>query len=146
MSRVPAVDQTTRTFTEEAFVVFLRFVALLALLEGLKYWVALIGIVGHAPWRFDLMPVHWQIAATSLAVLFPSAATGLWLTTSWGPVLWAVAAAGEVVMYTGYTLRFGHQPIILAAHAVIALCYVGFRLALVFERRRRVETVRPDLP
>ena len=58
---------------------FHRAVAAFGLLCGLFYWTRLIGINDGAEWRFDLMPVHWQVASVSLAVLFPFAASGLWM-------------------------------------------------------------------
>jgi len=133
-----------RRIAEIAFTIFLRAVALTCLVAGLKYWLALIGIFDYPPWRFDLMPVHWKLAATSLAVLFPVAATGLWLTVSWGPVIWVAAAAIEITMYGAFADRFGHRPVILILHFLVAAIYVGFRIFLYIQRRRRIEMVRVD--
>ncbi len=85
--------------------------------------------------RFDLMPVHWQVAATSLAVLFPVAASGLWMVVSWGPVIWVAAALAETIMYLGFPNLFGVKPIALIAHAAVAVLYIAFRLALYRESR-----------
>lgn len=133
-----------RRFAEIAFTIFLRVVALTCLVAGLKYWLALIGVFDYPPWRFDLMPVHWRLAATSLAVLFPVAAVGLWLIVSWGPVIWVAAAAIEIAMYGAFADLFGHRPLILILHLVVAVIYVGFRVVLYLQRRRRIETVRDD--
>jgi len=135
-----------RRIAEIGFTIFLRIVALMCLVVGLKYWLALIGIFDYAPWRFDLMPVHWKLAATSLAVLFPVAATGLWLTVSWGPVIWVAAAAVEIAMYGAFPDLFGRRPLILVLHFSVAAIYIAFRIALYIERRRRLETVTTDLP
>ena len=149
MTDLPQFDKPAtapHTGTETAFTVFLRIVAALSLLAGLKYWIALVGFFDYRPWRFDLMPVHWQLAATSLAVLFPVAATGLWLPVSWGPVMWAAAAGIETAMYGALPLLFGRAPVVLYLHGTVALIYVGFRIALRIQRKRRNETVSLDSP
>ena len=87
------------TLTEQAFVWFQRLIAGYCLLFGILYWVRLIGVYDGPLWRFDLMPVHWQVAAVTLAVFFPFAAIGLWMLASWGPVIWVICAVTETVMY-----------------------------------------------
>lgn len=144
MTEIESPVVPKRRFAEIGFTIFLRIVALACLVAGLKYWLALIGVFDYRPWRFDLMPVHWKLAATSLAVLFPVAATGLWLTVSWGPVIWVAAAATETAMYGAFPDLFGHRPLILVLHFLVAVIYVGFRVVLYVQRRRRIETVTDD--
>lgn len=128
------------TLTETAFEWFQRIVALYCLLFGVLYWVRLVGYFPGPLWRFDLMPLHWQIVAPTLAVLFPFAAIGLWMLSSWGPVIWFICAALECVMYQGMPERFGHRDTIVAAHVLVALIYVGFRVALYVQRRSKTLT------
>jgi len=146
ISDIEAPEAPPHTTMETGFTVFLRIVAVFSLLAGLKYWVALIGVFDYRPWRFDLMPLHWQLAATSLAVLFPVAATGLWLPVSWGPVMWVAAAGIEAVMYAGFPMLFGREAVIPLAHLVVALIYIVFRVLLHRQRKRRNETVSLDSP
>jgi hypothetical protein len=65
---------------ELIFAWFQRVVAGYCLLFGILYWIRLIGFYPGSLWRFDLMPVHWQVAAVMLAVFFPSRrlACGCW--------------------------------------------------------------------
>ncbi len=114
--------------SDAAFVVFFRAVAALSAGLGLLYWIRLIGVYDGLTWRFDLMPVHWQVAAVCLAVLYPFAASGLWMLTSWGPVIWFVCAAFEFVMYAGFPELYGRRDVVLVAHALTAIIYVAFRL------------------
>jgi hypothetical protein len=122
---------------ETAFAWFLRLVAAYCLFFGVLYWVRLIGFYPGELWRFDLMPVHWQVAASVLAVFFPFAAAGLWMLASWGPVIWFICAATETVMYAGFPNLFGERWPILIAHGVVALVYVLFRIAIHWQKRRR---------
>lgn len=122
-----------------AFDRFHRVVAALCLLFGVLYWIRLIGFYPGSVWRFDLMPLHWQIISAALAVLFPFAAVGLWLVASWGPVIWFVCAAIEIIVYGFYQDVFGPRNWAIALHLAVGLCYVGFRAALHFRHRRTAE-------
>jgi hypothetical protein len=127
----------TASTTELIFQWFHRLVAIYCLIFGLLYWVRLIGIYEGAAWRFDLMPVHWQIAAVALAVLFPFAASGLWMVASWGAVIWTMCAVAEVVMYAGFPELFGRRDLLVVAHLCVALLYLALRFALLVQKRAR---------
>lgn len=129
---------------EASFRLFVRLVALTALIAGLQYWGRLIGYSDGGVSRFDLIPTHWQVASVSLAVLLPVAAVGLWIQVAWGPVIWIVAAGAEVVMHQGFPLWFGQRPLLVIAHGVVLGVYIGFRLALFLKRRSDARQVRTD--
>jgi hypothetical protein len=113
-----------------------RAAALACLVYGVGYWVRLLGFYEGPEWRFDLMPVYWQLAATPLAVMFPFAAVGLWMLASWGPVVWFACAGAEVVMYGFFPELYGRWPLIIILHAVVAGLYAGLRILIHLERRR----------
>lgn len=119
-----------------AFAWFHRIIAAYCLLFGVLYWIRLIGFYDGPLWRFDLMPVHWQVAAATLSVMFPFAAIGLWMISSWGPVIWFICAAAETIMYGGFPNFFGLHPTIVVSHLVVALLYTVFRMVLHFQKRR----------
>jgi len=121
---------------EIAMIWFFRIMAIYCLLFGTLYWIRLSGVFPGANWRFDLMPPYWQVAASSLAVLFPFAAIGLWLTASWGAVIWFACAVAEIVMYVGFPDLFGAKPMIALSHGLVILLYVGFRVAIAWQKRR----------
>ncbi len=123
------------TTAEFAFVWFQRLVAGYCLMFGVLYWIRLIGVYDGPLWRFDLMPVHWQVAAVMLAVFYPFAAIGLWMLASWGPVIWAICATTETVMYFIFPDLYGHRMLIVASHLVVALIYTGLRLQIFWQRR-----------
>ena len=120
-----------------AFVWFHRVIALYSLIFGIFYWVRLIGIYDGPLWRFDLMPAHWQLASSSLAVLFPVAAIGLWMMVSWGPVIWVAAAAGEIAMYYGFPGLFGRHDLTIASHLLIAALFIAFLTAIQLQKRKK---------
>jgi hypothetical protein len=118
---------------------FHRAVAAYGMACGLYYWTRLIGINDGATWRFDLMPLHWQVASVSLAVLFPFASSGLWMISSWGAVIWFLCAVIEVTMHAGFPELYGARPVLVALHVAIAIAYCGFRLAFFLRRRRQAD-------
>lgn len=135
-----------RSLTEILFVIFLRVVALSCFWFGLQYWSMLTGYSLGGRGRFDLLNLPWKVAGCSLAVIFPVAALGLWLAVSWGPVIWVLAAGGQVLMYTVWPGIFGYNALVVPMHSLIVLVYVAFRLALWFQRRRQRQRVTVDLP
>jgi hypothetical protein len=142
MAKTGAMDETTQeailqpNAAEIAFQWFHRVVAGYCLLFGLLYWIRLVGFYEGDNWRFDLMPVHWQLAASALAVLFPFAASGLWMLASWGPVIWFICATMETVMYLGFPELFGARPSLVFSHALVAVLYVGFRIVILLQKRK----------
>ena len=134
------------TLTEILFVVFLRMVAIACFRFGMQYWAMLVGYAGGGVARFDLLPAAWRAAGVSLAVVFPVAALGLWLAVSWGPVIWACAALGQVLMYTVWKDVYGDNILVPAMHAFILVVYTLFRIALFLERREKVVRVSSGLP
>lgn len=115
---------------------FHRVIAVYSLLFGVLYWVRLIGLYDGDLWRFDLMPVHWQVASACLAALFPFAASGLWMLASWGPVIWFICAAIETTMYVGFPELFGARIEIVVSHAFVAILYCAFRLVFFIRDRK----------
>jgi hypothetical protein len=124
------------TLTELLFAWFQRIIAAFCLMFGVLYWIRLIGYYDGSLWRFDLMPVHWQVVSVMLSVFFPFAAIGLWMLASWGPVIWFICAATETVMYVGFPQLFGRHDMIVLSHLFAASLYIVFRLLIMFQRRR----------
>jgi hypothetical protein len=124
------------SLAETGFAWFLRLIAGYCLLFGVLYWIRLIGLHDGTLWRFDLMPIHWQVASVILAVFFPFAAIGLWMLSSWGPVIWFICAATETIMYLGFPELFGERWVIIASHLLVALLYLSFRIVIFFQKRQ----------
>ncbi|KPF56088.1 MAG: hypothetical protein KJ981_12220 [Alphaproteobacteria bacterium] len=135
-----------RSLTETIFVLFLRVVALSCLWFGLQYWALLVGYSQNGLGRFDLLSTPWRVAATGLAVVFPVAALGLWVAGSWGPVMWLLAAGGQMLMFTVWPEIFGRNTLAVTMHSVVFVVFVVFRLALWLEGRHKQERITVDLP
>ena len=125
-----------RTLAGKTFDWLQRVIAAYCLVFGVIYWSRIIGFHEGAVPRFDLMPVHWQVASVTLAAFFPFAAIGLWMLASWGPVIWVICAASEIVMFAGYPDLFGENRLAVASHLGTLALYAAFRLVLAWQKRR----------
>ncbi|MDM9629268.1 DUF6163 family protein [Rhizobium sp. S152] len=135
-----------RTLTDILFILFLRLVAISCFWFGLQYWAMLVGYSLVGAGRFDLLTLPWKVASSSLAVLFLVTSLGLWLVVSWGPVIWVLAAGGQIIMYGFLPEIFGANRLVVMLHISVALVYLGFRATLWWENRKRRREVSVDLP
>ncbi|MCT8999034.1 DUF6163 family protein [Chelativorans intermedius] len=126
-----------RSPLEQWLELFQRSVALFCVVQGVGYWVRLMGFFEGPEWRFDLMPFYWQATAAPLAVLLPVAAVGLWLLVSWGPVVWFLCAATETMMYGFLPHLFGPWPWLVVLYGLIAAAFAALRTLLYLERRQQ---------
>lgn len=131
-----SLSPTKRSLADLLFVLFLRLAAVICLMFGVEYWAMLTGYSLGGRARFDLLALPWRVAATALSVMFPVAALGLWLTVSWGPVIWLFAAGAQVAMYTVWPEIFGQNMLVVFLHALTAIVYAVFRIVTVLKRRR----------
>jgi len=103
---------------------YLRAMAVLLIGGGLIHWARIVGMV---PWRgvwFWDMPIEWQAATVFFAVLDLVAAIGLWLTVSWGTVMWLTRALSQVVMHTMFSDVFGRRPYEIAFYLLTIAIYL----------------------
>jgi hypothetical protein len=100
-------------------------VAVLELLKGLLHWAVLIGVAGTSV--LDT-PTAFRVATVYFAVLDPVAGVGMWLTSSWGAVLWLVAAASQIALCVAFPEVFGHLWPLVAVEVLAVAAYVGFTL------------------
>ncbi|WP_186395783.1 DUF6163 family protein [Stappia sp. TSB10GB4] len=117
-------------------VLYLRAMAILLLFAGLIHWGRIVGIT---PWRgqwFWEMPVEWQAATVFFAVLDLVAAIGLWLTVSWGTVMWLTRALSQVVMHTLFSDIYGRRPYEIAFYLTTIAIYLILLYLSEREQRR----------
>ncbi|MEM7020200.1 MAG: DUF6163 family protein [Pseudomonadota bacterium] len=101
----------------------LRLVSIILLALSAGYWAKLVGISDGLV-RFDTMSIPWKVAATTLVVLQPVAALGLWGGWRWGVVVWIITALIEGVMYGLNSDIFGEAGLLLLFHLFAFLTYV----------------------
>ena len=112
--------------------IYLRAVALLLLAAGLARAGLILGITADGQDFTGLTP-PWRAGATTLILVDLFAAVGLWIGAVWGPVMWAVALAVEVSMYTIFSEMFGSYPLRIAAHGTL---FAAFLILSILDWRR----------
>lgn len=107
---------------------YLRAVALLLLAAGLVRACQILGITPDGRDFADLTP-PWRAGAAGLLLIDLFAAVGLWVGAAWGAVMWTLALAVEVSMYTLFSDLFGSYPLRVAVHVVLFAIFVALAFA-----------------
>jgi hypothetical protein len=87
-------------------VAFFRALAIAQMLKGLIHWGFILFGANNEP-GFLNSDSEWFAANIYFAVIDPVAAVGLWLTSSWGAVLWMLAAGSQIAMSVFFPEVFG---------------------------------------
>ena len=79
-------------------ILFLRVMAVVSMSKGLLHWSVLLGLGAGPQDGFETQPVSTQAATVFFAVIDLIAAVGLWLTSTWGAVVWLTSVASKLVL------------------------------------------------
>lgn len=111
---------------------FMRTLSILWLIKGLAAWSIILGLSsGLAP--FEGGSTGFQAGLIYFAVIDLLAAVGLWLTSTWGGVLWLLAVMSHLILAVFFP-RFVQNSAIL-----IALFIFGIMLYLTISWLASVE-------
>lgn len=80
--------------------IFMRILSVAYLVFSIDVWAGMIGY-GEGPFLAD-MTVQRQVLSIVFAILYPFVAVGLWMATSWGAVVWMLAASLRLVVDLGF--------------------------------------------
>lgn len=115
--------------SEDWTTLFLRGLAVILIALGLYQWATIMGVVTpSAGTHFSEMPGGQQGAIINLAVAYPVAATGLWMLTRWGVVIWLYAALWQIALHTLFVGTFGFRlvPVLIQVVALAAFAAIVF--------------------
>ena len=98
---------------------FMRSVALIWLVKGLLAWAAILGLTLPAP-GFEARSTGYQAGMIYFAVMDLVAAVGLWLTSTWGGVLWLLAVMSHLILAVFFP-RFVANGALLIAVFILAI-------------------------
>jgi hypothetical protein len=115
-------------------VLFLRIMAVLAILKGLYHWAQVTGFVGSEDAAFENQPTAWQVATVYFAVIEPVAAVGLWLATPWGAVVWLTTVVSMAVIELMFPGIYGGNLLVVAGEAVMLAAYLALAWMAARER------------
>jgi hypothetical protein len=122
---------------EALFELFNRLLGLVALGLAIIAMARLIGVPGLSPSRFDLMPIEWRTATTTLTILYAAAGFGLWQLTRWGLIIWIVACLIQILMHTVFEQYFGLNRELIILIIGLLTAYFVFWCYVYFGKRKR---------
>ena len=82
---------------ERVLVWFMRLLALLWIAKGIAAWGLILGVGMPTP-LFEARSLGFQATTIYFAVIDLIAAIGVWLTSTWGGVLWLLAVMSHLIL------------------------------------------------
>lgn len=122
---------------ESLFDGFNRLLGLVALSFAILAMARLMGVPGLSPSRFDLMPVEWRTATTTLTILYAAAGFGLWQLTRWGLIIWIAACIIQILMHTVLSEYFGLNRELIILIIIMLTTYFLFWSYVYMGKRKR---------
>lgn len=101
---------------------FLRAMAIVWLVTGIGHWAILLGVFpGDAP--FEGRPLSHQATTIYFAIIDLVAAVGLWLTSTWGGVMWLLAVMSDLILAIFFPQIIGHGLVTVVAMVTLVATY-----------------------
>lgn len=102
---------------------FMRIMAAVWLVKGLLAWTTILGIGGGAV-PFDLRNPGFQAVIVYFAVIDLVAAVGLWLTSTWGGVLWLLAIISHMILAAFFPRLVSNGAVIIGLFIAAIMIYL----------------------
>jgi fatty acid desaturase len=126
--------ETDENVWTRRLVLFLRVMAVLAVLKGLYHWAQVTGFVGGEDDAFEVQPLAWQTATVYFAVIELVAAVGMWLATPWGAVVWLTAVVSMAVIEVMFPAIYGGNLLIAGIEVAMLSAYLALAWMAARER------------
>ncbi|MDN5248784.1 DUF6163 family protein [Bartonella sp. TP] len=112
---------------EKAYLYFLRSLAILVILKSAIFWLHLLQF---SMLRIYETPAFAKIVAAQIvfAAIYPIIAVGLWMSASWGVILWLLTALFEACAFGFHFTAFSANPHITAMDCVLIFLFILFNL------------------
>jgi len=120
----PAEPAARRIAWERILVWFMRVMAAVWVLKGLVAWMAIIGTPLPGVPAFSGLPTSAQATIVAFAVLDLVAAIGLWLTSTWGGVMWLLAVMTNVAIAVLRPGEVGTSSTLAGLQLALVVAYV----------------------
>ena len=103
-------------------VTFMRVVSVIWLGKGLLAWALILGI-GYEG-AFEGRSTGFQAAMIYFAVMDLVAAIGLWLTSTWGGVLWLLAVMSHLILAVFFPRFVSNGSLLIALFILLIMSYL----------------------
>lgn len=105
----------------QALVVFMRTVSVIWLAKGLLAWAVILGLGSEA---FEGRSTGFQAAMIYFAVMDLVAAIGLWLTSTWGGVLWLLAVMSHLILAVFFPRFVANSALLISVLILLIMAYL----------------------
>jgi fatty acid desaturase len=102
---------------------FMRMLALIWIAKGLGYWAVILG-ADSAPMPFESRSTGFQATTIYFAIIDLVAAVGLWLTSTWGGVLWLLAVMSHLILTVFFPRIVTGGPILIGLFLSFIVTYL----------------------
>jgi hypothetical protein len=109
-------------------VLFLRVMAVVALVKGLYYWAIVCGVGAPSPQGFDSYAMPYQSATVFFAVIDLVAAVGLWLAAPWGAVVWLTSVISMAAVEALFPQIYGGRIWVIIVELALLGAYLSLAL------------------
>lgn len=101
----------------------LRLLSIAWIGKGLLHWAVILGLGPEAGPAFETRPLTFQAITVYFAVFDLVAGVGLWLTSTWGGVLWLLAAVSQLLLGFFFPRWLPLTPILIGSYVALMLAY-----------------------
>lgn len=101
----------------------LRLLSLAWLAKGLMAWAVIFGVGTEGRLPFEDQLLSAQAITVYFAVIDLVAAVGLWLTSTWGGVLWLLAAVSQLLLGFFFPRILPVTPYLIATYVALMVTY-----------------------
>src|SRR5919112_3824346 len=102
---------------------FMRMMALMWIAKGLGYWAVILG-ADTAPTPFEARSTGFQATTIYFAIIDLVAAVGLWLTSTWGGVLWLLAVMSHLILTVFFPHIVTGGPVLVGLFLLFIISYL----------------------
>lgn len=106
-----------------ALVWLLRLLSVAWLAKGLMAWAMIFGIGMEGQPPFEERLLSFQAITVYFAVIDLVAAVGLWLTSTWGGVLWLLAAVSQLLLGFFFPRLLPLSPYLIGTYVALMITY-----------------------
>lgn len=101
----------------------LRLLSVIWIAKGLAAWAVILGLGPDAHPPFESRLLSSQAITVYFAVIDLVAGVGLWLTSTWGGVLWLLAAVSQLLLGFFFPRILPLTPLLVGTYVALMMVY-----------------------
>lgn len=104
-------------------ILLLRLLSIAWMVKGLMAWTIILGIDASQTRPFENQLLSFQAIVVYFAVIDLVAAVGLWLVSTWGGVVWLLAAVSQLLLGFFFPRLLPLSPWVIGGYFALILAY-----------------------